>query len=83
MSRRLHQQKDHRGHLGWQWDNGPIFVGNDGRKWAIKCGEAVQYLKDLTDLALLQHKQANCEATIEQLKELAAREKQLDFDTNA
>jgi hypothetical protein len=82
MSRRLHEAKDRKGHPGWQWDDGPIFVGENGRKWAIKCGEAVRYLTDLADLAELLHQQANSTATLDQLRSLAAREKKLDFDTH-
>lgn len=24
---------------GWQWEGGPIFLGEDGRRWAIEYGK--------------------------------------------
>ncbi len=42
---------------GWQWDCGPIFVGDDGRQWALDYGQAVQRIEELTKLAKLHQEQ--------------------------
>ncbi len=42
---------------GWQWEDGPIFIGVDGRRLAIEYGKAVQRLEDLDGLANLCQQQ--------------------------
>ncbi len=76
---RLRERID-RGHAGWQWDAGPVFVGEDGRKWAIQFGRATRYLEELAQLAEMKHRNACCKATIEQLKEVQAMKERLDVD---
>jgi hypothetical protein len=52
---RLHEET-YGGAKGWQWDGSPVFLGHDGRRWAIEYGKAVQRMEELTALAKLHHK---------------------------
>jgi len=76
---RLRERK-YRSQVGWQWDAGPVFVGEDGRKWAIQYGKAVRYLEELAQLAEMKYRNESVKATIEQLKEMRDAEERLDVD---
>ncbi len=73
---RLRKRID-KGYVGWQWDAGPVFVGDDGRKWAVQYGRATRYLEELTQLAHLQLRQRQTGKTIKTLK---AMQERLDVD---
>lgn len=53
---------------GWQWDDGPIFVGEEGRKRAVGYGKAVQNLEEWKAYAKLCQDQALNVQRLEQLK---------------
>ena len=74
---RLHERID-RGHVGWQWDAGPVFVGEDGRKWAIQYGRATRYLEELAQLAEMKHRHEDCTTSIHALKAMQEMEERLD-----
>jgi hypothetical protein len=40
---------------GWQWEDGPIFLGPDARKYAVDYGKALLRQDDLKIIAKLQH----------------------------
>ena len=67
MSKRLKETDD-----GWQWDEGPIFCGEEGRRYAVDYGQAIMFLKDLEDLAQLLKEQEECKRTIAKLKQIQA-----------
>jgi len=76
---RLRERED-RGHVGWQWDAGPVFVGEDGRKWAIQYGRATRYLEELAQLAKLHHEHETCKSNIHTLKAMQDLEARLDVE---
>jgi len=76
---RLRERID-RGYVGWQWDAGPVFVGEDGRKWAIQYGRATRYLEELAQLAELQARHAACKTSIHALKAMQDMEARLDVE---
>jgi len=77
---RLRERID-RGHVGWQWDAGPVFVGENGRRCAVQYGRATRYLEELAQLAEMQHRSECVKASIKQLKKMQALEKRLDVDS--
>ena len=60
------------GREAWQWDDGPIFVVDEGmenaREWAVEYGKTVQRLETLKELANLSLEKAIKEEQIEELK---------------
>ncbi len=46
---------------GWQWNDGPVFVGTDGRRLAIKYGKTLKKLKYLKETAALDQERATRE----------------------
>lgn len=58
------------GHEGWQWDDGPIFVGKNGRKHAVEYGKAIQWIDEWEKVAKLCQEQAQAELRLAQLKEM-------------
>lgn len=73
---RLKQTKTTEEIPGWQWDDGPIFLGDDARFNAVNYGKTVQRLEDFVDLATLQHAHEHNLREIERLKKIK-REKEL------
>jgi len=55
---------------GWQWDAGPIFVGEDGRKHAVNYGKAVQWVEEWEAYAKLCQERALIEKRMAELKKL-------------
>ena len=72
---------------GWQWDDGPIFVGDKGREHAVKYGKAVQWVEEWVAYAKLCQEQVVTDQRLEHLKTLklqkdiveATREGRLKF----
>jgi hypothetical protein len=56
---------------GWQWDDGPIFVGENARPHAVGYGKAVQYVEDWEAYAKLCQKQVVEEARLKKLREIS------------
>jgi hypothetical protein len=69
---RLHQASDH-GFPGWQWDDGPIFVGKDGRKWAVMWGKSCLDREELQNLSVLAVRYEQTKSHIGNLKALRAK----------
>lgn len=53
---------------GWQWDDGPIFVGKEGREHAVVYGKAVQYIEEWERYAKLLQEQAITNQRLSKLK---------------
>lgn len=51
---RLQKTKHPDGTSCWQWDDGPLFVGEGGRTCAVLYGQAIQCLEDLRGLSYMQ-----------------------------
>ena len=62
------QKTNWQGHEGWQWDAGPIFVGEEARKNTVDYGKAIQYVEEWEAYAKLCQKQAETKARLETLK---------------
>ena len=75
---RLHQATCDHGFPGWQWDDGPIFVGERGRKWAVMWGQATMYQEELINLSVLAVRQEQTKNDIKTLKALIEKEEMLD-----
>lgn len=56
---------------GWQWDDGPIFVGDLARQYAVGYGKAVQYVEEWEAYAKLCQKRAIEEARLKKLEEIS------------
>ena len=55
---------------GWQWDAGPIFVGDDGRQNAVGYGKAIQYVEEWERYAKLCQEQLSITKRLEDLENL-------------
>jgi hypothetical protein len=78
---RLHEET-YGGAKGWQWDDGPVFLGHDGRRWAIEYGKAIRRMEELTSLAELHHKRILGEErlkTLEQQQDIIEKVKTFRF----
>ena len=64
---------------GWQWDDGPIFVGKDARKHAVGYGKAVQNLEEWTSYAKLCQDHALTTQRLEALKAMRLPMKKFRF----
>ena len=64
------REVEYHGVPGWQWDDGPIFVGKEPRKHAVGYGKAVQNLEDWVAYAELCQQQALAEQRLTQLKKI-------------
>ncbi len=62
------------GETGWQWEDGPIFIGEDARKWAVDYGQTKRRLHELTELAKLTQGRIDCENRIEHLETIMVQE---------
>ena len=74
---RLHPAVDH-GFPGWQWDDGPIFVGKNGRKWAVMWGQSCMYQEELKNLSTLAVRHEQTKSNIKTLVALKAKKEMLD-----
>ncbi len=54
---------------GWQWDIGPIFVGEEGRTNAVSYGKVVQCLEEWKAYAKLCLEQAEAKSRLKKLQE--------------
>lgn len=54
---------------GWQWDEGPIFVGKGARTNAVGYGKAVMYLEEWRIRAKLSQGQELAKAQLKKLQE--------------
>jgi hypothetical protein len=64
---------------GWQWDDGPIFVGEESRKHAIDYGKAVQRLEEWEAFAKLRQEWAVAKQRLEALKVMRPAMKKFRF----
>lgn len=69
------KERIHQGYVGWQWDDGPVFVGEDSRKWAVMWGKSCMYQEELLNLSVLA---IRYEQTKSDLKTLQAKKEMLD-----
>lgn len=69
------KETDFQGVPGWQWDDGPIFVGKDSRKYAVGYGRVVQYLEEWKGYARLSQERALAEKRLRELKKIATFDK--------
>jgi len=64
------RETEWKGIKGWQWDDGPIFVGEEGRQYAVECGKAIQVVEEWGKYAELCQEQAVAKARLRELKAL-------------
>jgi hypothetical protein len=69
---KLHETPLDKDTKGWQWEDGPIFLGDDARKWAIEYGKALLRLAALKKMSKMQHEQHWRLKQIEALKRAAS-----------
>lgn len=53
---------------GWQWEDGPIFLGEDGHRWAIEYGKALMRQGELKAFAKLLQEQYETGKRLEALE---------------
>ena len=71
---RLKEVKTPEGSTGWQWDVGPVFLGDIGRTLAVDYGKTIQRLEELEKLAALQLKQDRCRRRLKVLEKMKEKE---------
>jgi hypothetical protein len=75
------RETNFQGIKGWQWDIGPIFVGERGRENAVNYGKAIQYIEEWEQYAKLCQEQEIAKVRLETLKAKATAINKVEDNT--